>query len=60
MSCVGRVEKALKSAQGVRLVTVQLKPGEATVEYDPAAIDVAKLCEVIRKQGYEAAEATGV
>lgn len=58
MYCGGCVEtlKALLGAEaGVRAAEVSLERGEASVLYDPQAIDPQRLAAVIEKPGYRVA-----
>lgn len=50
-SCVASIESALKNVIGVRSVTVNFATKQAEVEGD---VDLQKLIEVIKQQGYEA------
>ena len=56
-SCVGRVEHALKQAEGVLDATVNLATGRATVRHLAGVIDVGRLAEAVRAVGYEVFEA---
>ncbi|MFC1942476.1 heavy metal translocating P-type ATPase [Chloroflexota bacterium] len=51
-SCVGHVEKALKALEGVNSVNVNLATEKATVEYDPAVIEVADIRQAVESAGY--------
>jgi P-type Cu+ transporter len=53
-SCQGRVQRTLSKTPGVVDASVNLMMGNATVAYDPAAIDPATLVETIRSTGYGA------
>jgi len=52
--CTASVTKVLTETPGVAKVEVQLSPGQATVEFDPAKISRAALCAAIDDAGFEA------
>ena len=52
-SCVGRVEKAIRSVAGVTAANVNLATERAHVEFAPAAADPAAVADAIRAAGYE-------
>ncbi|MDP2170830.1 MAG: heavy-metal-associated domain-containing protein [Rhodocyclaceae bacterium] len=52
--CVASVTKVLTDLPGVAKVEVVLEPGQATVEFDPAQLARAALCEAIDDAGFEA------
>jgi len=52
-SCVGRVEKAIRSVAGVTAANVNLATERAHVEFAPATADPAAVAEAIRAAGYE-------
>ena len=55
MSCSGcstRVGKALKNVAGVASADVDLKAGQASVEYDPARANEKDLAKVVKDAGY--------
>jgi Cu+-exporting ATPase len=56
-SCVGRVEKAIRAAPGVRSAGVNLAAERARVELEPGA-SAAAVAEAIRGAGYEPLEKT--
>ena len=56
-SCVGRVEKAIRAAPGVKSATVNLAAERARVELDGAG-SAAAVTEAIRSAGYEPIERT--
>ncbi len=56
-SCVGRVEKKLNRLDGVHAV-VNLATASASVDYDPAGVDVDTLVRTVERTGYSAAPAT--
>jgi copper chaperone len=51
--CVNAVRGALAELPGVEVEDVAI--GSATVSYDPARTDAAKLVEAVRDAGYEPA-----
>ncbi|MGE5620695.1 MAG: heavy metal translocating P-type ATPase [Sphingomonadaceae bacterium] len=51
-SCSGRIEKNLAKLPGVLHANVNLATEKATVEYDPAAIDEAKIVQLVQDLGY--------
>lgn len=52
--CKDRVEKKLKTAEGVKDVTVDLKNSEAIVDIDESKTNSSKLKEIINSLGYKA------
>ena len=50
--CSARVEKALKSVEGVSSAKVDLNAGEATVVYDPSKADEERLEQAVMGAGY--------
>jgi Cu+-exporting ATPase len=56
-SCVGRVEKAIRAAPGVKSATVNLAAERARVEMDDAG-SAAAVTQAIRSAGYEPIEHT--
>jgi Cu+-exporting ATPase len=54
-ACATRIERQLGRAPGVRRAGVNYATGRASVEYDPDAIGVQGLIEVVEKAGYGAA-----
>ena len=52
--CTSSVTKVLSETPGVAKAEVQLSPGQATVEFDPATVTRAVLCAVIDDAGFEA------
>ncbi|MBW8305172.1 MAG: cadmium-translocating P-type ATPase [Brevundimonas sp.] len=56
-SCVGRVEKAIRAAPGVKSATVNLAAERARVEFDDAGSPAA-VTQAIRAAGYEPIERT--
>ncbi len=53
--CVASVSRVLKAVPGVASAEVTLQPGAATVTYDPAQTDVARLRHAIEDAGYDVA-----
>ena len=56
-ACVGKVERALKSVDGVGDARVNLATEQATFELDPARTGVDALRAAVAAAGYELAEA---
>jgi Cu+-exporting ATPase len=57
-SCVANVEGALRQLPGVREVRVNLATEQATVEYDPSAVDLVALRRAVEEIGYGVRTAT--
>ncbi len=55
-ACVGKVERALTSVAGVESAAVNLATEQATIAFDAARTDVARLREAVAAAGYELAE----
>ena len=53
--CVASVERVLKAVPGVVAVKVQLNPGLAEVNFDPARTQVAALKTAVEAAGYDIA-----
>ena len=53
-ACASRVEKALKSTDGIINASVNLATGNAQVEYDPQEIGLSEIRQAIEKAGYKA------
>ncbi len=53
-ACQARVQKALAKVPGVADASVNLMMGNATVDYDPAAVTPEALVERVRETGYGA------
>ena len=51
--CVASVSRVLKALPGVQDVDVSLRPGSATVSYDPARTEVSALRKAIEDAGYD-------
>ncbi len=54
--CVASVTRLLQAVPGVADVAVTLKPGAATISFDPARTDAAKLGAAIEGAGYDVAQ----
>ncbi len=52
--CTASVTKVLSETVGVVKAEVQLTPGQATVEFDPAQVTREALCAAIDDAGFEA------
>jgi Cu+-exporting ATPase len=52
-ACVGKVERALTGVPGVDEAAVNLATERATIAYDPARADLARLREAVEAAGYE-------
>lgn len=52
--CTASVAKVLGETPGVVKAQVQLSPGQAMVEYDPAKVTREALCAAIADAGFEA------
>jgi heavy metal translocating P-type ATPase len=57
-SCVGRVEKAIRSVEGVAAANVNLATERAHVEFAPSEANPAAVADAIRAAGYEPFENT--
>jgi Cu+-exporting ATPase len=55
-ACVARVEKALSATNGVSHASVDLSLNRATVEYDPAIVNLDQLIKTIQDLGYQVPE----
>lgn len=55
MGCVNSVKRVLLAVSGVDKVDVTLNPGQARVQYDPAAAAPARIKAAIEDAGYEVA-----
>lgn len=53
-ACSSRVQRSLEKTPGVASASVNLMTGEATVDFDPAAVAPERLVAVIRETGYGA------
>ena len=54
VACSSRVQRSLEKTPGVASASVNLMTGEATVDFDPAAVAPERLVAVIRESGYGA------
>ncbi len=52
-ACVRRIERALRSVDGVEEATVNLVTGRATVRYAPETTHLRALADAVRAAGYE-------
>ncbi len=57
-SCVGRVERFLKDANGVADAAVNLATERATVQFDPDSTGITELIEAVESSGYDVARET--
>lgn len=57
MGCVNSVKTVLNNLAGVIQVEASLDPAQATVQYDPAGINVNLLKEAIIDAGFEVIDA---
>ena len=55
MGCVNSVTRVLKAAPGVTDARVTLEPAQATVQYDAALTNPARLKQAVADAGYDAA-----
>jgi copper chaperone len=53
-SCVAKIEKALKSLDGVQAAKVHFNTGRIEVEHDPQDASDEDLVKAVRSAGYEA------
>jgi copper chaperone len=53
-SCVAKIEKALKSLQGVNSAVVYFNTGRIEVEHDAQAVSAVELVKVVKAAGYDA------
>jgi copper ion binding protein len=53
--CAARVEKSLKSVEGVEEAQVDLEKGKATIEYDSNQVELSKLEDAVEEAGYSVA-----
>ena len=56
-ACAARIEKKLKSMEGVQSAAVNLASEKAAVEYDSSKIKVSDIIKVVESLGYEAERA---
>lgn len=59
-ACVRRVEDGIKALEGVRDASVNLATSTASVEYDPARVDLSTIRKKINDIGYATPVAQGV
>jgi|Deesub1362A_J573_1020465.scaffolds.fasta_scaffold01106_2 Cu+-exporting ATPase len=57
-ACVGKVQKALSSLEGVISVSVNLATERATVEYNPLQVGMRDFKKAIKERGYDVVELT--
>jgi len=55
-TCAATVEKALAEKKGVAQAKVNFASGKASLEYDPAQVDLASIKDTISGTGYGTAE----
>lgn len=53
-SCVAKIEKALKSLDGVSEAKVFFNTGKIEVQHDPARVSEAELVKAVKSVGYTA------
>ena len=53
-ACAAVIQRELMKTAGVTLAEVQYPAGRATVQYDPAKSDAARLIEAVQAAGYKA------
>ena len=51
--CAGSVKRAVTQLDGVRQVEINLTPGSATVQIDPARVTSAQIEAAIAELGYQ-------
>ncbi|MGB2854899.1 MAG: heavy metal-associated domain-containing protein, partial [Dehalococcoidia bacterium] len=51
-TCAATIEKALFETPGVEQVNINFASEKASIEYDPAKVDLAKLEDTISQLGY--------
>lgn len=52
-SCISKIEKALKSLDGVQTAKVHFNTGRIEVEHESEKVNAEALIEAVRKAGYE-------
>ena len=52
-SCISKIEKALKSLDGVQNAKVHFNTGRIEVEHESEKVNSEALVEAVRKAGYE-------
>ncbi len=55
-SCIAKIEKALKSIDGVSDARVYFSSGKIEVAHDPVKVQVAQLIQAVQAVGYTASE----
>ena len=55
-SCAGKIEKGLKSINGVKDVSVNFGAGKAKVSFNPASVNLEKIKKGIESLGYKVKE----
>lgn len=55
-SCAGKIEKGLKSINGVKDVSVNFGAGKANVRFNPASVNLEKIKKGIESLGYKVKE----
>lgn len=55
MGCVASVKRVLQGVDGVKAVDVSLEQGLATLQYDSAVVNPARLKAAVEDAGYEIA-----
>lgn len=53
MGCVNSVKNVLKTQPGIAAMDVTLEPAQATIQYDPAKMNLDRLKEAIVDAGFE-------
>jgi copper chaperone CopZ len=53
-SCVAKIEKALKSLDGVQKARVHFNTGRIEIEHDADKVEAEELIKSVRSVGYEA------
>ncbi len=52
-SCVAKIEKALRSSDGVDTAVVHFNSGRIEVDHDPERASAEHLVEIVRRMGYQ-------
>jgi copper chaperone CopZ len=53
-SCVAKIEKALKTLDGVSDAKVYFNTGKIEIQHDPQKVQVQELVQAVKSVGYEA------
>ena len=53
MGCVNSVKNVLETISGVGSTDVSMEQAQATIQYDPAAINTNQLKDAIKEAGFE-------